>query len=547
MFNYEGAKMSLWGSVKKVFAGDPAKKKINVNAADVKGSLKQWKNNLLYYSGAGLSAGAKWSYGLPASGINQYINHKETRTNARKAVHSSIFARGIVERFADTVVDTGLVCEPAPITEILNITTEAAEAWAREVEMRFKLWCMSKNQHRQKTLSFYQAQRLYEIMQQRDNDMFVRLYYSRDNNLLSTLQFSFLDPNQIRGNQVTSTIGVEWNDDGIIRNEDGSERAYKVWIKEKDKDGSIKFVEKQIPKYGPKSKRLFMLHGFFQEYGDQGRGFSRLHHAIQEFESLTGFTSSVIQKAINHSMINMWVKPSKDAPASNPVEDILTGEGAGPASVNPATASTDPEDTGAIADPVTYSPIKEAVNKVPGAMGVFNLEAGEELKPFDSNTPPESYPSFVNSFVSYLCASTGMPVEVLLMKFSNNYSASRATLLMFWRVATIWRQEMATDFLNPVYEMWMAEEIAAARILAPGWSDPRLRAAWLNCSWVGAPLPNIDPQKLANANLKNVKLGATTLDRISRENNNSNGAANRMKLQREFSELAPTPWPYKQE
>jgi capsid protein len=135
-----------------------------------------------------------------------------------------------------------------------------------------------------------------------------------------------------------------------------------------------------------------------------------------------------------------------------------------------------------------------------------------------------------------------MPVEVLLMKFGSNYSASRAALLLFWRVALRWRQEMASDCLNPIYEMWLSGEIAAGRIEAPGWSDPRLRAAWLANNWVGSPMPNIDPSKTAKATKMQVEMGLTTLGRAARELNGSDGKANRAKIAREFAEIPPSPF-----
>ena len=52
---------------------------------------------------------------------------------------------------------------------------------------------------------------------------------------------------------------------------------------------------------------------------------------------------------------------------------------------------------------------------------VMNAAKGDELKPFAQNAPADSFDKFVDSFTGYLSASRGMPLEVLLMKFSNNY------------------------------------------------------------------------------------------------------------------------------
>ena len=128
------------------------------------------------------------------------------------------------------------------------------------------------------------------------------------------------------------------------------------------------------------------------------------------------------------------------------------------------------------------------------------------------------------------------------MKMGSSYSAARSALLMFWRVAQIWRAEMATDLLDPTFEMWLNEEIATGRIMAPGWVNPVKRAAWLNCGWIGAPMPNIDPARTAKADKDYIEMGAQTLDRVSRNLNGSSGKMNRSKLNRELSELSPVPW-----
>lgn len=494
------------------------------------------------YNYGGSSAGAKWPYGLSASGRGRVLNHLMLRRNARDAYHDTPQARALIERYADTVADSGLMLEAVPKFNILGISAEAAEAWAFDIEQRFDSWARAKFQNRSGVMNWYQSHRLYQIFQHRDNDIFVRLYYSGERSLLNPLQFEFIDPDQVQGHGFTTTFGPQVPGDGITRDEQGREKSYRVWFQNPAKPGHYDF--RDINRVGPRSKRLFMLHGFVPEYAGQGRGYSKLSQAIQEFENLTDFSAAQIKKAINQSSIMMYTKPSPDNPASHPFEDVLTNRGAGP---TPSIygSSPDPDDTGTTvdADPiVSYSALPEVTLDTPGSVGVFNLKEGEDLKAFDQTAPSDSYEAFVNAFTSYLAAANSMPLEVLLMKFEKNFSASRASLILFWRVACIWREEMAADYLNPIYEMWLSEEIAAGRVLAPGWADPRLKAAWLNSRWIGSPMPNIDPSKTAVADKAYIEMGAQTLDRVSRNLNGSSGAANRAKLAKELSELPPVPW-----
>ena len=487
--------------------------------------------------------GAKWPYGLAQSGASVQLNHAELRRNGRKAYHDTPQAKAIVDRFADTVADIGLQFESTPDADVLGIDSEKAEAWARNFESRLHLWSLSKKQNRSELMTFYQSHRLYHLIQQRENDVFIRLYYSTDKDLLNPLQFEFIDADQVRGDAITSTAWGESFEDGIERDERGREKTYRIWVK--SKKGTFDSVD--IPAKGSKSGRVFMLHGFNPEYAGQRRGYSRLAHVIQEFEKLTDFTAAQIQKAINQSNITLYTKPSQDADASNPLEAILTNAGAGPAAAQFGADPVPADSAQGITDDalmpiVSWEDLPEVTMRVPGSVGIFNLLKGEDIRAFENTSPSDSFNTFVDAFTGYLSASMGQPIEVTLMKFNENFSASRATLILFWRVCEMWRHEMAADYLNPVVEMWAAGEIAAGRIVAPGWSDPILRAAWLKGSWIGAPMPNIDPSKTAKATEIYAKLGLTTLDREARNLNGSSGQANRKKLVREYSELPLSPY-----
>jgi capsid protein len=283
-----------------------------------------------------------------------------------------------------------------------------------------------------------------------------------------------------------------------------------------------------------------MLHGFNPEYAGQGRGFPRLAHALQEFEQITDFSLSTIQKAISQASLVMAVE-NDQADSSNP----LIGRVAGPVreyGSHPQPSASAANVTDEAIAPINFEYMPEATIDRPGSVGVFNLRKGDKLKYLADTSPSTSYDVFLNSFVSYLSASVGMPVEILLMKFNANYSASRAAFITFWRVAQIWRDEMAADFLDPTYEMWLAEEIAAGRVSAPGWSDPRLRAAWLCCEWAGAAMPNIDPVKTATADRAYVEMGSQTLDDVARNYNGSSGKSNRAKIKRQYEELSEPSW-----
>lgn len=495
-------------------------------------------------SGAGWFGGQKWPGGLSSSGRGMILDHAVLRRNVRTAMHHNVQAHAIVSRFADTIVDKGVFLDPQPMASLLGISDEQAREWGDDISRRFALWAMSKQCSRNENDNYYQLQRMAVVAQQRDNDYFARLFYSNRRDLQNPLQIQFIDADQITGAQWTSTYGIQQKDDGIIRDSAGKETGYKVQIQ--NADGSYKTVT--VPAIGPRSKRRLFLHGYRPEYPGQGRGFPRFAHAVQEFQNLTDFTSAQIKKAINQSNLTWFVKPNATNVASNPMENLIN-QHSGPAAAAYGATPTPLSGQSALplADLVNYVPLPEATDRVPGSVAVCNLQQGEDLKPFESSAPADDYDKFVDAFTAHLAASVGMPIEVLLMRFNQNYSASRATLVLFWRIANIWRAELDADFNNPIFEMWLAGEIAARRVSAAGWSDPVMHAAWLNAKWEGSPMPEIDPLKQSKANMNNAQIAAVDLDAIARGTNGSDGRVNRAKLTKQYEELPIAPWTQKKE
>lgn len=460
-------------------------------------------------------------------------NHQALRQSARDMMYDSPECRALVTSAVDNIVDVGMKLKPVPIPEILKLSPEFLEQWSEDVALRFHMWANSKKSDRSRTNTYYQNQRLYQLFRQRDNDIFVRLYYNREKDLFNPLQIEFIDPNQIRGAEFTSTYIQTGIDDGIIRDSANREIGYKIW---NFNSQTGQYKETTIPAVGEKSGRIFMLHGYNPEYAGQGRGYSPLSHILQEFEKITDFRVSTIQKAINQaSFIGAIENEEKDP--SNPLAGRVAGPireyGSYPTPAGDAQNVTD----AATAPVINWDAMPEATITQPGSVLIGNLRRGDKIKYLQDTSPSQNFDAFISSFFASIAASTGWSIETVLKKFNNNYSASRATLILCWRVANIQRLEQNSDFDNPIYEMWLSEEIASGRIQAPGFSDPLLREAWLNCEWNGVPMPNIDPLKSAQADLAYTSMGSQTLDDVARNFNGSSGKANRTKLTRQWEEL----------
>ena len=454
-----------------------------------------------------MSAGGKFPHSSLGRGLGIALDHWSLRREARKAMQDSPQGRAIVESKTDAIAGVGLKLEPTPGAAVLGITPEQAAEWARDVGARFNLWAEDKAQHRAGSLTFNQGQRLYTYFKERDNDIFVRLYYSPDRTLQNPLQFEFIDPDQIRGDAYTTSYGgFPSFPDGIERDSRGRETAY--WVQLKKKDGGYEYVK--IQARGTKSGRVFMLHGYQPEYAGQGRGFTKLAPILQELKLFEDYTLAHIMQAMTQARIVAWEKPGKDEDGRGAAFDGMVNHGAGPAGKGLSAEAASGGGSG-LGEFVCHD-LPENPYSQPSGVLIQGMGKGSDIKFPNPSSPSTTYDRFQEAFLKGVSATLRTPMEVAHMTFGKSFSASRATLLLFQRVLEIERQDMVADFLLPVYTMWISGEIAAGRISAPGWLDPRIKNAWLKATWRGSPVPDIDPGKLAKARRDNLETAVTNIE-----------------------------------
>lgn len=495
-----------------------------------KETSKGWKlrrNASTSYSSqhAGYNSGAKYIDGLKtlnaASGLK--LNPEKVLKQARIAYHDSTLAKSIVDRYAMFGIGSGLYLEALPQAELLGKDPESLTDWVFDVQRRFHLWAKSKDSNITESMTFYQLQKFNITSQQRDGEYFNRLFY-----VDGKVKFGTFDPSQLEEGREGKIIF----DNGVHKNQYGAIDKYRIRIPSSNNTSKVVV----FPKYTSNNKPL-IIHGFKPDYSGQVRGISEIANILQECKLLSDYQIFELIKAGLHASINLWVKPAKDAPASNIFEGMTTN--AGPLAEyesDEIPAEQDPN-----LDPITYKRMDEAI-AFGGGLSVMNLQGGEELKSFDPSSPNEAFSAFNKAIEDIVYPSINEPPEIGRLSFNSNYSASQAAILLFWVVLEIWRDELASDCFNIIYEAWLDNEIAQGRIKCPGWSDPMLRKAWAYCEWTGRSKPHIDPVKHAQGEKLKIELGATTQERIARETNGSNAALNRAKLKKELADMPDIPW-----
>lgn len=425
-----------------------------------------------------------------------FKNHLELRRQARKSYLESTETRSIVGRIADLSVHTGLRLQSTPVWFLLDPKDEIPKAdrlrWQRNHEQRWRLYFESKEAD---STGFYSGGQLQYFVKTRlvvDGEILAVLRYDdTDSSRMSPVNIQFYNPDQLGGisnaDQDRISKSGHLYRDGIEFDVFGKPVVYYI--------SGIK-----IPTFGPNGRR-FVIHYYHKDEVGQIRGVSPLAPILFDLSKLTGYTVAELQAAVVNASIAVWVEPGT-APSSRPFAGIKR------------------KDESQSADTSVNSSPPQAHLTQPGIL-VQNLKGGEKLNSYDTKRPNVNFEVFKRAMMKYLSGSLGLPVEVVEMTFSQNYSASRATLILAWRRIEIERENDNNGFNRPWHEAWFLEEVRRKNIEVDGMDIPVRKAAWLKTDWIGISKPDIDPNKTAQARKQNLDMGLTTHEREALDYNGS--------------------------
>ena len=445
---------------------------------------------------------------------------EKLRDASRAAYWDSMQARGIVGRFNDTVICDGLHLEYRPFWKFLEGNAglndkEKQNEIISEVESRFYLWMNSKEVDASERMNGFELQGYQYLNQCRDGETFVIFRYSSNEKRMSPLSLQYILPEQVStpgSRSVIDLAKINGNriEDGIEIDKNG--KAVAIYVTD-----AFYTEHQRIPFFG--KDRRFILHPMVYDIIGSVRGNPILSPVIHELKKITDYEVAEIQAAVGNAIFAAFIKPSAEKDASK----LLKAGAINKNGTDTASESTTDRDYGKFNTPGLF---------------VQGLKAGETLESFDTKRPNTNFGGFLKDVTKHISASLGLPIEILEESFNANYSASRASLLLFWNRVNKERASFQSQFLIPIFEAWIKEEIKAKRINLPGFGkSPAIDAAWLSCSFVGRNLPSIDPQKEATAVDTRIAAGLTTREREAQNYNGSDFEDNVAKLKIENQKL----------
>lgn len=394
-------------------------------------------------------------------------------------------ASSIIGTHCTHVVGTGLACNPQIDAEFLGVSRESAAEWQKNVKRRFTAWAESPDCDLARELNFYEQQDLALRTTLSRGDAFVltprvQRQGGRAQLALQLLEGDFVcNPNQ-RANTDTLTEGIEHAP------ETGETIAVHVASIHPGnlRHGSSRTWQR-VAVRGDKTGRRNVLHVYRTLRPGLRRGVPILAPVIEPIKKLTKYSEAELDAAVASAVFAVFLR-------------------------------MDPEAFDTLFDDKSQEKIIDRASDWSGEMEggkAVNLLPGEEPVSHSPNRPNAQFDAFTTSCMRQIGMAIGLPYEVLVMHFQSSYSAARGALLLAWKHFIGWRAWLATKLCQPVYELWLADEVAEGRISAPGFfSDAVLRSAWCRAQWVGDGPGSIDPEREVKAAGERVALGISTLE-----------------------------------
>lgn len=430
------------------------------------------------------SATAAWNPGGGSPTTDIIGDLPTLRERSRDQMRNAPVAVGALNTTVGHSVGTGLSCTPAVKADLLGLTEEEADAWNAERAHAFNVWASSVDCDLARKCNFYGLQDLGLRTQLESGDaFFLTPIVNRGGRMRLALQ-------GVEADRVCNPRGAQNSDtlvDGIeIAAETGEPIACHFANRHPGDVFGPAADWRRVPIRGDKTGRLNVLHLMDPLRFGQLRGVPMIAPILEPLKQLAKWTDNELNAAVVSSMWSVFVKMDPDA-----FESLFT-------------------DTG------TRNSVLAGAERWSGELTggkAVNLLPGEDITSATPGRPNPEFDPFWTAMVRQMGMALQIPYEVLVMHFQSSYTAARGAFLMAWKFFRMRRDRLVTQMCQPVYELWLADEVASGRCAAPGFfASPEIRAAWCNAVWTGDGPGSIDPQKEVAAAKARVDMEISTLD-----------------------------------
>lgn len=439
----------------------------------------------------------KWDYDSGSARRDIEQNRKTLRERTRDLHMNSPLGAAAINCTRTNCVGYGLIPNPKIDYEFLGISKEEARIQEKLIKKEFRLWAESTLCDNNDQNNFYELQQIVFNDWLCNGEEFILIRYDEEQPMFPyRLRLKLVEADRIC---TPDSYGGEYYGmdkkapggntimNGVEMDQNGKVVAYHVasfypdeWHLSTNKKWA------RVEKRGKQTGNLNILHVFNGERADQYRGVPFLAPVIESLKQMTRYTEAEIMAAVINAMFTVFI--------TTETGNDVSGFG-----------GVDEEEE---SDQET----EQDEDEMELGSGIINeLKAGEKVQTVESTHPSGNFDSFASAFCTYVGAALEISPEVMLKKFSNNYSASKGALNETWKAFQMRRQWFINDFCQAVYELWLNEAVSKGRIRAPGYfNNPLIRQAYLNTKWNGPAQGSLDPEKDVKAAVLKVQDGFST-------------------------------------
>lgn len=451
------------------------------------------------YSHGGASRNGSWakkynSQSLsPKSDIEE--NRKILRERSRDLSMNTPLGAAAIASTRTNCIGPGLVPKPKVDYEFLGISKEEAKKLEKQIKKEFALWAETTLCDNNDQNNFYELQQIAFSDWLKNGEEFVLVKYGK---ILPGLPYR-LRIKLVEADRVCTPGSLDGGYDGFdTRKKNGNRIMNGI---ETDKEGKVVayhicsqfpgeynggiYKWQRIEKRGRNTGNPNILHIFNGERAGQYRGVPFLAPVIQAVKQLTRYTEAEIMAAVINSMFSIFIQTENG-------EGITDFKGAD------EDGFTDGENT--------------EDDEVEFGYGTINfLKTGEAVKTVESAHPSGGFDAFAFTMASHIGAALEIAPEVLLKKFTNNFSASKGALNETWKSFRMRRKWFINDFCQEIYVLWFNEAVSTGRIKAPGYfNNVLVKNAYTNTTWNGPAQGMLNPVQEVSAAAGRISEGLST-------------------------------------
>ena len=439
-----------------------------------------------------------------------FVDYWTLRKRSLRLFRENLYAKGIIRRLLWNEIHTGLVVAPTPAASVIwphddeEVREKKAAEFAEEFSTQFNLYSKTPSVFdwgKKNSFGAFQNQVRFESLVCGDGIIISRI--DQNTNLP---RWQWVNGDNIRTPDSYVPKGGNFIRHGVEFDKYGKKVAFHV---RSETNGNVRY--ERIPVRGEKSGRLisWMVYGS-ETLLDDTRGEPFLADTLYMLKDLDRYRDAETRAAVINAMLAFFVERSAD-----------TGKGARPsdglARLKPTVGIAGPE-------PENYNPVPEKrigedLREMKPGTFFDDLDPGMKITSPATNRPNVNYRAFEEAIISALAWTHGIPPEILMLKFGNNYSASRQANNEFEVYLSRQTQKNADDFCQNIYTGFITQAVLSGQISAPGfisaYSKPekwRLTSAWTDCTWTGLNRPSVDRSKEASASQTLLDNGLTTFD-----------------------------------